>query len=250
MLTRVNFIERIEALESAGKPGAASDLRKHSRSLLEWSVSRGLIPFNPLAGLRRPRPSRAERLEDEGKGRALSDEEVAAIWASAGSLGPFGGLMKLGLLTGMRRSEVAGLKWSDVRDDRIVIEAHGTKTGIRHEVPLTPAMRAVLAAQRKTTSSLVFPSTRKPDTQLSGWSKLIPVIVRLSGVSFRLHDLRRTTRTIMSQAGVADDVAELAIGHVRRSLVAIYNKDDAWAARVNAFERANARIARIVARSA
>jgi len=41
-----------------------------------------------------------------------------------------------------------------------------------------------------------------------------------SGVDFRLHDLRRTARTLMSRVGVAEDIAELAIGHVRADLIA------------------------------
>jgi integrase len=245
-LERADFVDRIDALEAAGKPGAATDLRKHSRSLLEWAVSKGLARFNVLAGLRRPRASRAERLDDARKGRALSDDEIAALWASAGSLGPFGGLLRLGLLSAMRRSELAALRWSNVRDDRIVLAAHGTKTGVQHEVPITVAMRAVLTAQPKTTSDLVFPSARTPGARLSGWSKLIVTAVRRSNVDFRLHDLRRTARTLMSRLGVAEDVAELAIGHVRRGLIGTYNKDDAWRARVDAFERVSEHIAKIV----
>ena len=120
-LTRADLVERIEALEAAGLPGAAADLRKHARSLLEWAVSRGLVQFNVLAGLRRPRSSRAERLGEESKGKALSDEEIVALWNGAAAMGPFGGLMRLGLLTGMRRSELAGLRWDDVhgRQDHV-----------------------------------------------------------------------------------------------------------------------------------
>jgi integrase len=246
-LTRADFVDRIDELEAAGKPGAAANLRKHARSLLEWAVSRGLAPYNVLAGLRRPRASRAERLDEARKGRALSDDEIAVVWASAGFLGPFGGLLRLGLLTAMRRSELARLRWQDVRGDRIVIEAHGTKTGVRHEVPVTAAMRAVLTAQPKTTSDLVFPSARTPGARLSGWTKLVAAAVKRSGVDFRLHDLRRTVRTLMSRLGVAEEVAELAIGHARRGLVGVYNKDDAWRARVDAFERVSEHVARIVA---
>jgi integrase len=247
-LTRADLVDRIDALEAAGKPGAAADLRKHARSLLEWAVSRGLAPFNVLAGLRRPRASRAERLEDARKGRALSDDEIAAVWASSGSLGPFGGLLRLGLLTGMRRSELAGLRWADVRADRIVLEAHGTKTGVRHEVPVTAAMRAVLTAQAKDTSGLVFPSARrKAQAQLSGWTQLVAAAVIASGIDFRLHDLRRSCRTLMSRLGVAEDVAELAIGHARAGLVGVYNKDAAWRARVETFELVSEHVAKIVA---
>ncbi len=248
-LTRVDLVGRIEALEDAGLPGAAADLRKHARSLLEWAVSRGLAPFNVMAGLRRPRESRAERLENEDKGKALSDAEIVALWNSGATLGPFGGLVRLGLLTGMRRSELAGLRWGDVRDDRITLSADATKTGIVHEVPVTAPMRAVLMAQPKTTSALVFPSSRGT-MKMSGWTKLVGGAVRASGVAFKLHDLRRTARTLMSRCGVSEEVAELAVGHVRRGLIATYNRDDAWSARVSAFEAVSAHIASLVSAAA
>lgn len=243
-IERKEIVALVDALEAAGKPGAAQDLRKHARSLLEWSVTKGLTRYNVLAGLRRPRASRAERLEDESKGRALSDDEIRTLWTAAETLGAFGGLIQLAMLTAMRRSELSGLKWSDVRDDGIVIAAERAKTGARHEIPLTVAMREVLSAQPRTTSPLVFPG--RANARMAGWSKLVPRAQRESGVDFRLHDLRRTTRTIMSRCGVAEDVAELAIGHLRRGLVGTYNKDSAWVARVDAFARVGDHVARII----
>ena len=62
-LTRGHYVAAIAAIERGGRLGAAEDLRKHSRTFAEWCVARGLADFNPLAGLRRPRLSRAERLE-------------------------------------------------------------------------------------------------------------------------------------------------------------------------------------------
>jgi integrase len=244
-LTRVDLVGRIEALEDAGLPGAAADLRKHSRSWLEWAVSRGLAPFNALAGLRRPRESRAERLENERKGRALSDKEFATLWAGVDAMGAFGGLVRFALLTGLRRSELAGLRWSDIKADRLTLAAHGTKTGVAHEVPLTVMMRNVLTAQPRTASDLVFGSARG-GVQMSGWTKLVGAANARSGVSFKLHDLRRTTRTLLSRLGVDEPTAELCIGHVRRGLVATYNKDSAWSARADAFERVSAHVAHLV----
>src|SRR5262249_51630066 len=40
-----------------------------------------------------------------------------------------------------------------------------------------------------------------------------------------------------------EDIAELAIGHVRADLIARYNKDEAWSGRSDAFERVSAHIA-------
>jgi integrase len=195
--------------------------------------------------MRRPRGSRAERLAEGRKGRALDDAEIGALWRSCGALGAFGGLIRLGLLTGLRRNELSGLRWRDVHDDRIVIDAARAKTGARHEVPVTSAMRAVLTAQTKTTSPLVFPSPRT-GAAMGGWSKLTPKAIMSAGFAFRLHDLRRTARTLMSRLGVAEDIAELAIGHTRPGLVGVYNKDDGWSARVSAFECVSAHISDLV----
>ena len=244
-LTRADLVGLIDALESAEKPGAAADLRKHMRSLLEWTVSRGLTPFNVMAGFRRPRSSRAERLSEESKGKALSDEEIATLWTGVDAMGAFGGLVRFALLSGLRRSELAGLRRSDIKADRLALAAHGTKTGVAHEVPLTVMMRNVLTAQPRTASDLVFASSRG-GVQISGWTKLVGAANARSGVSFKLHDLRRTTRTLLSRLGVDEPTAELCIGHVRRGLVATYNKDSAWSARVSAFERVSAHVAQLV----
>jgi integrase len=230
-LTRGHYVAAIAVIERGGRLGAAEDLRKHSRTFAEWCVARGLADFNPLAGLRRPRLSRAERLETVEGGRALSDPEIKRVWEAAGTLGTFGSLVRLALLTAMRRGELSGLRWDDVKADRIVLDGHRTKTGAAHEIPLTELMRDVFATQSRTGSSLVFPSSRISG-RILGWTKLVKKLVKVSGVKITMHDTRRTCRTLMSRLEVPEDVAELAIGHQRADLVARYNFDQAWRRRV------------------
>ena len=119
------------------------------------------------------------------------------------------------------------------------------KTGTQHEVPLTPLMRAVIAGEPITTAPLVFPSS-KTGGRIKGWTKLVAKLQQASGVDFRLHDLRRTTRTLMSRLGIPENIAELAIGHVRADLIARYNKDQAWEGRCDAFVRVSAHIAALI----
>jgi hypothetical protein len=64
--------------------------------------------------------------------------------------------------------------------------------------------------------------------------------------ALRLHDLRRTARTLMSRLGVAEDLAELAIGHVRADLVARYNFDTVWEGRRDAFTRVSDHVAALI----
>src|SRR5262249_60304076 len=80
-LTRRDLVNAIDAVEHDGRPGAADDLRKYARVFLEWSVSRGFLTANPLAGLRRPMHTRAERLKAGANGgRALSPDEIPNAW--------------------------------------------------------------------------------------------------------------------------------------------------------------------------
>jgi integrase len=227
--------------------GAAGEFRRLAHSFLQWAVSRGLVPFNVLAGYRAPRLSREEALAREArKGRALDDDEIVKVWTATGGAGAFGALLRLGLLTALRRNELAGLRWADVKDDRIVIPARRAKMGREHAVPLTGMMKTVLASSPRSTSDLVFPSL-KSGGELAGWSKMLPRLVSVAGVKFRLHDLRRTCRTLMSQCGIDETTSELAIGHVRRGLVGTYNKDDAWPARQAAFENVSSHVALVLA---
>jgi integrase len=110
-------------------------------------------------------------------------------------------------------------------------------------------MRVVIAAQPRGTSPLLFPS-RITGGALKGWTKLVATLKGASGVDVELHDLRRTVRTLMSRLGVAEDIAELAIGHQRADLVGRYNKDRAWRARVEAFEKVSAHISALLTEAA
>jgi integrase len=242
----VDIVKLIDALRTAGQKG--DDLRKHTRSFLGWAERAGLVPHNVMAGAVMPRQSRAEMIEEEEHGRALSDEELAKVWVAAGTMKPFGAIVRMGLVTGMRRGELAALKWTDISEDRITIAAAGAKTGRKHQVPLTALAKTIISTQpRQAGSAYVFGSLRKVGAEFSGWSKSGAALVKAAGVEMTTHDCRRTCRTLMSRLGVEEGVAELAIGHRRADLVRLYNKDDAWPGRVAAFDLVSEHIAKVVA---
>jgi hypothetical protein len=232
-ITRNEFVRLIEKLEREGKPGAAADLRKHARTLLEWTTNRGLTPFNALAGLRRDRATRAERLEQEEKGRALADVELAAIWRAADPEKTIGRYIRALILTGARRSEMARLHRSMILIDRIRLPATHTKQGRPHEIPITSELKAILDACPPVSSQLIF-SSWKTGRVMSGWKTYLRDVRHASGVDFTLHDLRRTMRSGLSALGVDKDVAELAIGHQREELIRLYDKHEFWTLRVRA----------------
>jgi integrase len=235
-LTRRELVAVIVAVEADGRPGAAIELRKHLRTLLEWTTNHGLTSHNVLAGLRREKATRAQRLEEAEHGKALSDEELARVWRASDPTSVFGRYLRALILTGCRRAELSKLEWTMVAGDRLIIPSTHTKQGRAHEIPIVPALRALLEACPRTTSPLVFPS---PITgrALRGWAKAVDMLRERSGVQFTLHDLRRTFRSGLTRLGVDHDTAEMAIGHQRDDLVRRYDKHDRWPARVEAAER-------------
>lgn len=155
--------------------GPVDNTLKVIRGVYNFAQSRGLH-HGPL-----PTGGMTKRQAPVIETRALSDDELRAVWnAAKGSPGSFGLALRLLMLTGQRRSEIAGLRWEEVDWDRklLVIPADRVKNRAgAHEVALTePALailRDALAAYeaRALTSGLVFPSDTG-DTPIGGWTQL------------------------------------------------------------------------------
>jgi hypothetical protein len=180
-------------------------------------------------------------------------EELKAVWETSGASNPiFGALVRMLILTGQRREEVAGMKWECVSDDMTLWTIPGTETknGKAHLVPLSPDATAILAAlapkQGEARQGLVF--VGRLGTQFSGWSKCKADLDEDSGVAdWRIHDLRRTLATGLQRLGVRLEVTEAVLNHIsgsRAGLVGVYQRHDwktekaaalnAWAAHVRA----------------
>jgi integrase len=202
----------------------------YGRACFTWAMKRGTVPSNPFAEL--PMPSSITKRE-----RVLSDEEAAAIWRAAGEAPlPYRAIVRLLMLTGQRREEVAGMTWAELSEDLATwtIPATRTKNGIPHLVPLSQPARELLHAlpseHQRAKLAPVFPGER--GTPFSGWSKAKSALDTASGVSgWWLHDLRRTLATGLQRLGVRLEVTESVLNHLsgsRAGVVGIYQRHD-WA---------------------
>jgi integrase len=256
-LDRAAMVERVAAIERSGLPGKAKDFRAKAGTFLNWAASGGLIPANPLAGWRRPRRTRAERLARPG--RALADGELPAVWIVFGEAGdPYlRAYLRTLLLTGQRRTETALMRWPDLQTDAagaIVewrIPAEVTKAGRAHRVPVPPELAAILRGlPRLAASDLMFPG--RGGGPMSGWTqRLAPILAataRAGLARWTLHDLRRTVRTGLGRLGVDREIAELMLNHAPGDeLAAAYDRGDYWARRQEAAERWAKHVFRLVA---
>ena len=82
-------------------------------------MHRGILQASVMAGYRKPKATRAERLEEEEEdsGRVLDDQALAALWRATGT-SQFGQFARLVMLTGVRKGEGAGLCWSHLDLER------------------------------------------------------------------------------------------------------------------------------------
>jgi integrase len=253
-LDRTILIDAIERIERTGRIGAARDFRKHLRAFLNRQLSLGVITIDPLAGYRLPAATKDDILEAEERGKALDEHEILAIWKAADAIGgPFGGLLKMGLLTGLRRGELAALRWDWIDRDglRITIPGRTMKSGREHALPITGLIAKLLDATPDRAGGLVFPSERRAggSTPLSGWSKLLRRLRSKAGVEgVALHDLRRTYRSVLADLGVREEIAEAMIAHRRPDLVTRYNRAQLWDQRREAAEKLDAWLSGVVSR--
>lgn len=249
-ITGAELARIIEQMEAAGKPGGAKNFRSRARAFFGWAVTKAhVLDVNPLAGHRKERATRADKIAKAEHGRALSDAELVRVWNAADQATVIGRLIRFYILTGCRRGEGAGLTWSmiDRKAKLLDLPAVFVKQGRGHVVPIAPALAAILkACARDARSDLVFASARSGG-KMSGWTQFTDQINKASGVAFLLHDLRRTFRTGLSRIGVDADTAELALGHARSDLEAVYNRDTAVETLRTAFEKWAEHIEKIVA---
>ena len=110
------------------------------RRMFNWAVSRDLTQATPMVGIERPG-------EVVPRQRILSDTEIREVWAAAEAIDePYGPFIKMLLITGQRRSEVAGMRRSEIEDAVWTVPAERMKSGRRHEVPLSDAALAIIEA--------------------------------------------------------------------------------------------------------
>ena len=121
-------------------------------------------------------------------------------------------LISLLLYTGMRKGEALGLRWDDVDFTQMIIKIRMTKNGLEHLVPMSGPVASILN-NIKRNGPYLFPSPTSIDLHLSNPSKTVANIVKVSGVEFTLHDLRRTFATHARMLGLDYDLVRRSLNH-------------------------------------
>ena len=177
------------------------------RVFFNWCIRQEIIESHPIAG---------ERLAPlKSQERVLSIDELRAIYGY--SFPPFSTILKLCILTGQRRSEIASIAPEWIEGSTITFPGSITKNKRTHTIPLT--------AQTK---ELVEHAPFGKAGAFNGWSNGKRRIDKHIDVKdWTIHDLRRTFSTIHAEIGTPIHVTEKLLNHATGTLTPIaqtYNK--------------------------
>jgi len=204
-------------IETGSGPTARNRARASLSAFFAYAIREGLAEVNPVTGT---------GMADEGpsRERVLTKDELACLYAGLAEDDPFSDIVRLLVLTGQRRNEIGGLRWSEIDFNRnlIVLLPDRVKNNRQHELPMSSQVRLILERQPRNGE---FVWGRRWTSWSDGKARLDS---RLNGMApFRLHDLRRSAATHMAELGVLPHIIEATLNHIsghRAGVAGIYNR--------------------------
>jgi integrase len=219
-ITRKDIAARVLAVKRSSGPTSAAGLRGALSALFSWGMEMGLVHENPVVG-----SLKIER--QPSRDRVLSGDELAAIWNALGD-DNFGTIVKLLILTGCRREEIGGMRWSEFDLDKATW-ALPTERAKNHKaltLPITPLMAEIIASvPRRFGIDCLF---GERGVGFSRWSAGRDALnAKISLKPWQLRDIRRSVATGMADIDVPPHIVEVILNHIsghKGGIAGIYNR--------------------------
>jgi len=196
---------------------------------LNTAVRERLIAKNPTNGTTIPKNNYAEKqiLGDEQLGAFMEEIKKEEYWYD---------FFYVEVMTGLRRGEICGLKWSDIDFDAnklrvqrsvskkkgggLVIGETKTSTGTRNII-MPPSVSEILLKRKQTAiTEWVFPAFLNPEQPIhpeAAYRKLKVILKHAELPMIRFHDLRHTFATHAMKGGVDAKTLSGILGHTNAS---------------------------------
>lgn len=252
-------VELLDGIVERGSPTMANRGAGVLSQMFRFGVHRAIVDASPVQLLYRPGGL------EKPRERALTELELAAFVSKGDELMRFqtGGTgrtprhahaLRLLLLTGQRRGELALAQWSDVtltgKAPTWRIPAENSKTGVPHLVPLSSAAVCEFQALHKYANGSAYVLPRDDGKAAADPKLLTRAVARnkkrfqaIGIAPFTVHDLRRTCRTGLARLGVRADIAERVLNHKQPGMTGVYDQHDYQAEMRAALERWAAHLA-------
>lgn len=200
-VTREAIARRFKQLRDENGPAWANLCMRVLRALFNFAAGkyaddRGQSPYaaNPVNVLSETKAwAKIDRRQTIIKSHELADWYRAVQGLSNTTIRDY---LLLLIFTGLRREEAARLRWQNIDFAGRTLTATETKNRKPHTLPLPDFLHAMLAARRDSIKGeFVFPGDGARG-HLASPKKSKAKVIEATGVSFTLHDLRRTFTTI------------------------------------------------------
>jgi integrase len=186
--------------------------------MFAWGIEHGRVRTNPFASVRLAAAPVKERF--------LSPKEMKALWdalqalESTKEIAPaFADIIRMLMLTGARKTEITGLRWSevDLGRRRLTLPPERTKAGGRNgarHIRLSPKAATILARRHdQSEGDYVFPSARS-EGHAVGVRRPFLVACKAAGMTdLRIHDLRHSYASALASNGQSLPMIAKALGH-------------------------------------
>ena len=214
-IRRRDVIELLENVAS-DRPVMANRVKTALSRFFRWLADRDVIAASPCVGVAAP-------TRETPRDRVLSDDELRRLWLACEAIdGPAGVCIKLLVLTGQRRSEIAGLRWDEVDGDVLALPAARMKGRAPHVVPLSTQAAALIESMPRNGAE-VF------GRLIGNFARLKRALDAHMGATpeWVIHDIRRSVASGMAKLGIAVPVIEKILAHrsgTFRGIVGTYQR--------------------------
>lgn len=207
-------------VEVKGGLGTAARTTGFLGGILTYAVDEGIIPSNPVQGVKLPADGvRTRRLladEYRALGKALSGDEaeydtpqaVTGAWLLA--------------LTGCRLGEIEALRWSEVDEDGQCFRLEDSKSGPSVRPVGREAFDVLRKAMRVPGNPYVLPALRK-DGHYNGLSGAWARFMKRAGLEgVTPHTMRHSYASVAGDLGFAESTIAALIGHAGGTVTSRY----------------------------
>jgi integrase len=213
LLNRVRDGNKDEGLKA--RPYLANKLHNRLSMFFDWCAkpqNGQRIKVSPMLGIEKPWNGEKRRVREWFKGQP-GDEAIRAIWAAADQIGgDEGRYIKILMLTGKRKSDVAEMDfrhidaswyWYPPKSDNPIKRVHS--------IPLPSLAQRILHPRNR--EGLVFKGEHDGHIYVNGMS-LRNKIAKASGIAdFFYHGLRHLAETKMAELKIPQHLRDMLLDH-------------------------------------
>jgi integrase len=211
-ITRQMVLKKHQEMSRCNGKVTANDAFRHFRSVYNFTAATEEdLPPNPVSILSQARAWNKERRRQT----IIEAKQLPAWWEAVMEEPEYSrDFLLLALFTGMRRNEVASLRWENIDLEERKLHLPTTKNGDPLMLPLSDYLFNLLRERKDSAgaSLWVFPGNG-PAGHIVEPKKFSQRVTAASGVTFTLHDLRRTYITIAESLDIPHYALKRLLNH-------------------------------------